>query len=86
MIMYYVYIFRSQKDKKLYIGFTSNLKKRIRKHQAGEVTSTKTRRPLRLIFYEAFLVKQDALRRERYFKTQKEKASLKQIIRNSLKQ
>ena len=54
MIMYYVYIFQSQKDKKLYIGFTSNLKKRIRKHQAGEVTSTKTRRPLRLIFYEAF--------------------------------
>ena len=86
MIMYYVYIFQSQKDKKLYIGFTSNLKKRIRKHQAGEVTSTKTRRPLRLIFYEAFLVKQDALRRERYFKTQKGKASLKQIIRNSLKQ
>ncbi len=84
--MYYVYIFQSQKDKKLYIGFTSNLKKRIRKHRVGEVTSTKTRRPLRLIFYEAFLAKQDALRRERYFKTQKGKASLKQIIRNSLKQ
>ena len=86
MIMYYVYIFQSQKDKKLYIGFTSNLKKRIRKHQAGEVTSTKARRPLRLVFYEAFLAKQDALRRERYFKTQKGKTSLKQIIRNSLKQ
>ena len=84
--MYYVYIFQSQKDKKLYIGFTSNLKKRIRKHRAGEVTSTKARRPLRLVFYEAFLAKQDALRRERYFKTQKGKASLKQIIRNSLKQ
>jgi len=84
--MYYVYIFQSQKDKKLYIGFTSNLKKRIRKHRVEEVTSTKTRRPLRLIFYEAFLAKQDALRRERYFKTQKGKASLKQIIRNSLKQ
>ena len=84
--MYYVYIFQSQKDKKLYIGFTSNLKKRIRKHRAGEVISTKTRRPLRLIFYESFLAEQDALRRERYFKTQKGKASLKQIIRNSLKQ
>ena len=84
--MYYVYIFQSQKDKKLYIGFTSNLKKRIRKHWAGEVISTKTRRPLRLIFYESFLAEQDALRRERYFKTQKGKASLKQIIRNSLKQ
>ncbi|MCD6410750.1 GIY-YIG nuclease family protein [bacterium] len=84
--MYYVYIFQSQKDKKLYIGFTSNLKKRIRKHRAGEVTSTKTRRPLRLIFYKSFLAEQDALRRERYFKTQKGKVSLKQIIRNSLKQ
>lgn len=81
--MYYTYVLRSQRDKKLYIGYSSNLKNRFEEHKNGEVESTKHRRPLDLIFYEAFKDKRDAQRREKYFKTEKGKSSLKQVIRFS---
>jgi len=82
--MYYVYVLRSQIDGKLYVGFTEDLKKRLMAHNAGKNLSTQTRKPLDLIdliFYEAFINKFDALRRERYFKTTKGKVTLVQMLR-----
>ncbi len=79
--MFYVYVLQSEKDKNLYQGFTEDIEERLRKHNAGDVPSTRERRPLRLIFYEAFLEKEDALRRERYFKTNPGKKMLKLILR-----
>jgi len=67
--MYYLYILQSNKDKNLYIGYTPDLKKRLELHKLGKVPSTKGRRPLKLIFYEAFLNKNDAVSREKFFKT-----------------
>lgn len=69
MKFYYTYVLRSEKDKKLYYGYTEDLKLRIEQHNNGEVDSTKFRRPLALIYFEACLSKEDALRREKYFKT-----------------
>lgn len=51
---------------------------------AGETHTTKRMLPVDLVFYEAFLSKDDALRREKYFKTSKGKGSLRQIIRDSV--
>ncbi len=59
----------SEKDKKFYTGFTENLKSRLELHKKGRVSSTKDRRPLELIYYEACLSKQDATHREIYLKT-----------------
>jgi len=83
--MYYVYVLRSQFDEKLYIGYTTNLRNRIQEHNNGEVSSTKSRRPFELIFYEGYKSMQDAKRRESYFKTTKGKSSLKMMLRDSLK-
>jgi len=83
--MYYVYILKSQSDGKLYIGYTMNLKNRLQEHERGEVVSTKARRPLQLIFYEAYRSMEDAKRRERYFKTSKGKSSLHLMLKDSLK-
>lgn len=69
MNYFYTYILLSEKDSKLYYGYSKNLKLRIEQHNKGEVQSTKFRRPLRLIYYEACLSKEDALKREKYFKT-----------------
>ena len=79
--MYYVYVLQSEKDSLLYIGFTEHLESRILRHQNGESASTKFRRPLKLIFYEAYFEKEDALRREKYFKTTKGKAALKVMLK-----
>ena len=83
--MYYVYVLKSQFDGKLYVGYTTNLRNRLREHQDGEVISTKPRRPFEIIFYEGYKNKEDAKRRERYFKTSKGKSSLRMMLRDSLK-
>jgi putative endonuclease len=83
--MYYVYVLRSVVDRKLYIGYTTNLTNRFQQHQAGAVTSTKSRRPFELIFYEGYKSMEDAKRRERYFKTSKGKSSLRLMLQDSLK-
>jgi putative endonuclease len=67
--MFYTYVLRSLKDNKLYIGWTNDLRQRFQKHQNGLVTATKDRRPLKLIYYEACLKKEDAIAREKSLKT-----------------
>ncbi len=82
--MFYVYILKSKKDNQLYIGYTQNIERRFQEHNSGNNESTRNRRPLILLYYEYHLNKQDALRRESYFKTTKGKSTLKQMIRFSL--
>jgi len=68
-MFYYTYVLLSDLDHKFYIGFTKDLKLRFEQHKAGHVPSTKHRRPLKLVYYEACLTQADATRREKYFKT-----------------
>ncbi len=67
--IYYTYVLKSKKDNKLYIGHTDNLKRRLTEHNKGFVDSTKTRRPLILVYYEACLDEIKSIHREKYFKT-----------------
>jgi putative endonuclease len=75
--MYYTYVLQSLKDNQLYAGFTENLKLRFEHHSKGRVESTRERRPLKVIYYEACLSVEDAIRREKYFKTYHGKMFLK---------
>lgn len=79
--MFYTYILQSEKDRKFYVGSTEDLKQRFRDHSVGRVFSTKNHRPLKLIYYEACLNKQDAFKREKYLKT----SWGKRYIKNRLK-
>ena len=67
--MYFTYVLHSEKDSKLYVGFTQDLVLRIKQHNDGQVLSTKSRRPLKLIYYEACIEQWDAVKREKYLKT-----------------
>ena len=67
--MYYTYVLISNIDNKIYVGFTGDLRKRLTEHNKGLVKATKGRRPLELVYYEACLLKQKALLREKYFKS-----------------
>lgn len=82
--MFYVYVLQSLKDKKYYIGFSTDLRRRIKDHNSGGTKSTKSRRPFRLLYYEAHHSEKDARRREIYFKTEKGKSSLRQMLRDAL--
>ena len=80
--MYYTYVLLSEKDNAFYVGFTKDLKERFKEHQGGKVPSTKKRRPLKLIYYEACLNEIDAIKREKYFKTGFERRFLKNRLGN----
>ena len=82
--MYYTYVLFSEKDNKFYVGLTQNLQKRLHDHQRGRVPSTVQRRPLRLIYYEACLNQNDAIVREKYFKTGFGRRFLKNRVKNYL--
>ena len=81
---HFAYVLMSNSDKMFYIGYTRDIKTRVKKHNSGEVPSTKRRKPFRLIYFEAFIDKGDALRRERYFKSNDGKRTLKIMLRNTL--
>ena len=67
--MFYNYILFSEKANRIYIGFTTDLKRRIKEHNQGKNFSTKPYRPWQLVYYEACLNEKDAKRREGYLKT-----------------
>ncbi|OHA67164.1 MAG: excinuclease ABC subunit C [Candidatus Wildermuthbacteria bacterium RIFCSPHIGHO2_02_FULL_47_12] len=82
--MFYVYILQSKKNSSLYIGYTNSLKQRFEEHNNGRSSATKPFRPYKLIFYEAFLSKQDAKFREEYLKSGWGFRTIKKMLKKSL--
>jgi len=84
--MYHVYLLKSKKDDRLYVGYTSDVERRLRTHNAGLVTYTRKYLPWVLIYYESFCSLEDAKKREKALKYfGKAYAQLKGRIMNSLK-
>ena len=84
MCMHYVYVLFSEVDRMLYVGSTKDLRQRWKDHCAGRADSTKNRRPLRLIYYEAHPTRYEAERREKYLKGGNGRAQLKQQLAATL--
>jgi len=83
--MYFFYTLKSLKDNNLYFGYTSDLRRRFKEHNAGLVKSTKNREPLVLVYYEAYKSDIDARERELQIKKRaKAHIGLKRRIKNSL--
>jgi len=80
--MFFVYVLYSSLDKKLYIGFTDDINIRIKAHNRGDVDATRYRRPLGLIYYEAYLDKRDAQGRERFLKSGSGHRFLRKQLKN----
>ena len=68
--MFYVYVLLSLKSSTLYVGFTEDLKQRLKEHNNGIGGAfTKRNKPFKLVFYEAFLSKKDTLKQEKFYKS-----------------
>lgn len=84
--MWYVYVIKSLKNGRLYVGSTSDLKRRFKEHNGGIGGKyTKDNGPFKLIFYEAFLDKKDATKDELFFKTGYGREVLKNKLTNYFK-
>ena len=68
-IMYFVYVLQSLKDQNLYVGFTDKIERRLEEHNSGKNFSTKSRRPFKLVYYEAVPTKEEAVEREKFYKS-----------------
>jgi putative endonuclease len=83
-MFYYLYILRSIKHNKLYIGYSSDLKQRLQAHNSGKSSATKPYIPYQLIFYEAFPNEKDAKNREKYLKSGYGLRTIKKMMKNYL--
>jgi putative endonuclease len=81
IMFFYVYILQSIKNKRLYIGYTKDLRKRLKEHNNGLNFSTKPYTPWQVIHYEAYLNEKDAKRREKYLKTNQGSRLLKRMLK-----
>ena len=77
---YYVYILKSLKDSKYYIGSTSDVMARLQFHNSGLQRSTRSRIPLELILFEIYSSKEEALKREKQIKNWKGGEGFKRLI------
>ncbi|MBI2890559.1 MAG: GIY-YIG nuclease family protein [Nitrospirae bacterium] len=66
--MHYVYVLHSLHREWAYIGYTSDLPRRMKPHRDGKVPSTRAYLPVQLIYYEAYLSSEDARQREKGLK------------------
>lgn len=82
MKYYYVYVLHNSQKNFIYIGYSENLRNRFGEHNLGKVKSTKAYKPLRLIFYEAYVTKSDAKRREEYLKSNKGRTTLLTMLKD----
>lgn len=80
--MYTVYVLRSLKDNRTYLDCTKHFENRLKEHNAGEVQSTKDRRPFVLWYKEEFTNKYEAFKREKHFKTSWGRRQLRKILNN----
>lgn len=83
--MYYVYLIECQNDKSWYIGFSEDLKRRIKEHLSGNgCRTTSLKNDWKLIYYESYTEKEDAVGREKFLKSGSGRTFLKKQLKNYL--
>lgn len=78
--MFYVYVLQSLTTEMYYVGFTSNLNRRIIEHNKGKNISTRNKGPYRVIYTEEFDDRLAAIKKERLIKSYKGGLAFKKLI------
>jgi len=78
---YYTYVLKSLDHDRYYKGHCGDLDKRLQQHNKGQVKSTKPYAPWKVIYHEEFLTREEAIARERYFKTAAGRRYLKSVLK-----
>ena len=82
--MYYTYLLQSDLDESFYVGYTSDLKRRLSDHNSGLSRYTSRKTPWRLVYFESFDSKSSAIKRERFLKQQKSKDFYQRLIADTV--
>ena len=79
--MYYVYILRSLKNTRYYIGCTNNLTRRLHEHNSGQTKGNRYYGPFEVVYKETYAAATDARKREYYIKSQKSRIFIENLIK-----
>ena len=77
---YFVYAIKSEKDGRVYVGFSENVHRRLKEHNSGKTKSTKGYRPWKLIFTKECETRIQARELEKYYKSGIGKEKLKKMV------
>ena len=77
---FFTYILQSQLDQSFYIGQTKDLEQRLILHNEGNTKSTMAKRPWKIVYFEVFDTRSEAIQRERFLKKQRNKAFYQRLI------
>ena len=77
---YFVYAIKSEKDGRIYVGFSGNVQKRLKEHNSGKTKSTKGYCPWKLIFTKKCETRIEAREFEKYYKSGIGKEILKRMV------
>ena len=80
--MYYVYVLKSINFRKSHVGFTNNIERRLLEHNSGKNIFTRRYKPWKLIYKEDFNRLEDAIHKEKYYKSHSGRNKLKEIFNN----
>ena len=80
ILIFYVYIIYSIEHDRFYIGQSNNINKRLIRHNKGYVRSTKPYTPWKIVHFEEFHSRAQAVNREKYLKSLKSKAAIRKLI------
>jgi len=78
--MYWIYILKSKRFKKSYVGYTDNIERRLSEHNAGRSKFTSSYKPWEIIHKEEFVGKSEAIKRERFLKSKAGRKFLKEVV------
>jgi putative endonuclease len=81
--MYYIYLLKSLISEKTYVGMTNEISRRIKEHNSGKSKFTNRYMPWKLIYSEEMNTREEARKREKYFKSAAGRKFLK-IIMNKM--
>jgi putative endonuclease len=81
---YYTYILYTEKYDRIYIGQTNDIESRLRRHNSGRVRSTKAYIPWKLVYYEEFSNRSEAMKREKELKTHQGRTWIRNTLMNIL--
>jgi len=82
--MYKVYVLKSKKYKKSYVGTTNDLERRLIEHNSGQSAFTKRFMPWEVLYHEEFAEQQEAIKREKFLKSSSGRRFLKKIFEQSV--
>jgi len=80
---YYTYVLQSEINGHFYKGSTQDLELRLKQHNNGEVNYTSRYMPWKLVYFETFATRSEAMRREKFFKSGKGREFIKRAIDQS---